>query len=278
MRRRLFSQISPFTYKISVRKGIVQRKIKDAASGLKLALTFSEEPLNVEVYAHKSLIRRTLGHVDPSLQENKAVNLSLSAPKINGILIRPGETFSFWSLAGPCREKSGYREGLTISGGVPGKGIGGGMCQMTNLIHWMVLHSPLTVTELHHHNKVDLFPDFNRQVPFGTGTSIFYNYLDYRFENRTNSIFQLQLYSDEKYLCGRLLCDRELACSYHIAVENEYFSRESDGVFRNNKVLRRCLDKKTGRELSREVIAEAHAKIQYDESYVRGEIVDKSSA
>ena len=51
------------------------------------------------LYGHKSLIRRRLGNVDMRLRENKAVNLALAAPKINGILIKPGEIFSFWSLA-----------------------------------------------------------------------------------------------------------------------------------------------------------------------------------
>ena len=75
------------------------------------------EPLPVVVYAHKSLIRRTLGTVDQKLQENKAVNLSLAAPRVNGVLIRPGETFSFWRMVGPCTARRGYLPGLTISKG-----------------------------------------------------------------------------------------------------------------------------------------------------------------
>ena len=93
------------------------------------------------------------------------MNLSLAAPLVNGILIRPGETFSFWCLVGRTSARRGFREGLTISSGETSKGIGGGMCQFTNLIHWMVLHSELTITEWHHHDGVDLFPDFGRVIP-----------------------------------------------------------------------------------------------------------------
>lgn len=50
--------------------------------------------------------------------------------------------------------------------------------------------------EHHHHDKVDLFPDFNRQIPFGTGTSIYYNYLDYRFRNDTQALYQLLVWVD----------------------------------------------------------------------------------
>lgn len=53
------------------------------------------------------------------------------------------------------------------------------MCQFTNLIHWLILHSPLDIIEHHHHNRFDLFPDHNKKIPFGTGTSIMYNYIEY---------------------------------------------------------------------------------------------------
>lgn len=84
---------------------------------------------------------------------------------MNGALLHPGQVFSFWHMVGSVTAKKGYREGLTISGGQACSDIGGGLCQMTNLIHWMVLHSPLTVTEHHHHDQLDLFPDYHRQVP-----------------------------------------------------------------------------------------------------------------
>ena len=59
-------------------------------------------------------------------------------------------------------EKEGYKEGLTIAKGKPSSGIGGGMCQLSNLIHWMILHTDMEITEHHHHDQIDLFPDFKR--------------------------------------------------------------------------------------------------------------------
>ena len=51
---------------------------------------------------------------------------------------------------------------------------------------------------------LDLFPDFGRQIPFGTGTSISYNYIDYRIKNETTNTYQLRLCTDDEYLCGEL--------------------------------------------------------------------------
>ncbi|MGL5245021.1 MAG: VanW family protein, partial [Sarcina sp.] len=170
--RKLFCEISPLTYKISCFKEQTKRHIELLIDTNKYASERREDKLPFLIYSHNSLIRRKLGNVDMRLQENKATNLNLSAPKINGIIIKPGETFSFWKLVGSCTENKGYKEGLTIQNGSASKGIGGGMCQFTNLLHWMILHSPLEVIEHHHHNEFDLFPDFNRVIPFGTGTSI----------------------------------------------------------------------------------------------------------
>lgn len=262
--RKLFCEISPLTYKISVNKNIIQRNVEDIFSGEKFAKEKQEELLPIVLYKHNSLIRRRFGNVDLQLQENKAVNLSLAAPKINKILIKSGETFSFWKLAGNPSEKKGYKEGLTIERGKPSSGIGGGMCQFTNLIHWLVLHTPLDIVEHHHHDGIDLFPDFDRQVPFGTGTSIMYNYKDYRFKNNTKQDFQLIVYTDEEYLRGEIRCEKALPNSYHIKAEKIFFSRENEVVYRNGEIYRIIVDKSTGNVTEKKLIKTNHAKVMYN--------------
>jgi len=53
-----------------------------------------------KVYYSQSLLRRKLGNVDMSLQEAKIKNLILAVPKFDNIVIRPGQTFSFWKILG----------------------------------------------------------------------------------------------------------------------------------------------------------------------------------
>ena len=269
MARKLFCEISPLTYKISTHKEILKRNIQDKISKIDIATEKSDETLPVVVYNHKSLIRRKLGDVDMTLQNNKAINLAIAAPKVNRIVIRPGQTFSFWHLVGKVSEKQGYKTGLTIKGGNPSSDIGGGMCQFTNLIHWLVLHSPLTIVEHHHHDGVDLFPDFGRVVPFGTGTSILYNYKDYRFRNDTPYTFQLTVYTDDTYLIGNLLCSDNLPNTYHIKVKDEFFSREDGVVYRNNKIYRDTVDVITGNIIETQLIKTNHAKVMYDTSNLK---------
>lgn len=268
MRRKLFCEISPWTFRLSVEKCILARKLSDKLKMVRFAQTKSSAPLPVVVYRHNSLIRRKLGNTDLALQENKAVNLSLAAPRVNNILIRPGETFSFWKLVGRDDARHGYMEGLTIAHGRPSRGIGGGLCQFTNLIHWMVMHSDLTIVEHHHHDGLDLFPDYNRQIPFGTGTSIVFNYLDYRFRNDSENTYQILVYTDGEYLRGELRAAEPLRCSYHINVRDEYFSRENGVVYRNGIVERQVIDKTTGNSLRCDIIRRNHARVMYDTSHL----------
>ena len=159
MERKLFCEISPFTYRLSMEKEILKRHIQDMLRKTLFAKERTEESLPVVVYRHNSLIRRRLGNVNMQLQENKATNLALAVKHIDGLMIRPGETFSVWKLIGRTTKRKGYKEGLTI------------------------------------------VKDKSSQ---GTGTSISYNYIDYRFRNDTQNTYQLRLWTDEEYLCGEL--------------------------------------------------------------------------
>jgi vancomycin resistance protein VanW len=183
------------------------------------------------------------------------------------VLIKPGEVFSLWKLVGECTPKKGYKEGLMIGREEDAQsGIGGGMCQFSNLIHWMVLHTPFGIVEHHHHDGVDMFPDFGRKVPFGTGTSIVYNYLDYRFRNTTDKTYQLITYTDDEYLYGELRSTEHQDFKYRIKVEDEFFSKENGTVYRNSKIYKRTIDRASGNDVEKQLIKTNHAKVLYDTS------------
>ena len=234
-----------------------------------------KEQLPVVAFKHQSLIRRKLGDIDMQLQENKAYNLALSTPKINGILIRPGEVFSFWRLVGKCSKSKGYKEGLFIKSNRISKGIGGGICQFSNLIHWLVLHSPLEIVEKHHHYQADMFPDSCRNVPFGTGTSIMYNYLDYQFINKTDQTFQLITYVNDEYLVGQLRCEHELSYCYEVVEEEHYFEKIDSDYYRHNKVYKIARDK-LDNIIARDLVVENYAKVLYNHELIPTEMILKA--
>lgn len=267
MGRKLFCELGPAAYKISVRKGIILKTVSDLFKGEKYARKKSAEAFDNIIKSHSSLVVRKLQGVDIELQQNKETNLILAAKAINGIVIHPGETFSLWRLIGHPTEKKGYKEGLTISSrkGL-GRGVGGGLCQIANMIHWLVLHSPLQTTEKHHHSDA-IFPDEKRRVPFGTGTSVFYNTLDYRFINRTENDYQILVWVEDGYLCGELRCSAPCNLRYKIYEEGHHFKKEGEDYYRISKVYRSVIDKDSGNE-TKELILDNHSKVLYDHSLI----------
>ena len=138
---------------------------------------------------------------------------------------------------------------------------------MANMIHFLVLNSPLEVTELHHHSDA-LFPDEKRRVPFGTGTSVAYNNVDYRFKNTTDSPVQLLLWIEDGYLCGELRCEKKFPYRYKLAEENHFFAKEGEDYYRNSRVYRIVIDRESGEEIAKELILENHSRVMYDHSLI----------
>lgn len=268
MSRRMFCTLGPMCYKISVFKCRTIRHLKNQRDRKKLAAFKSADLLPNIVKCHSSILLRKLNGVDMRLQENKVTNLELASAKITGIIIKPGETFSFWRLIGPTTAKQGYKEGLVIkTRGELGSAVGGGLCQLANMIHWLVLNSPLTTTEFYHHSDA-LFPDERRKVPFGTGTSVFNNYLDYRFMNTTDQTVQLVLWVEDGNLNGELRSEREFPYRYRLEEENHHYSCENGVFYRISQVYRYTIERATGREVNRELILDNHSKVLYDYSLI----------
>jgi vancomycin resistance protein VanW len=189
-----------------------------------------------ELMSHSSkLIRK----VDPrwmELQENKVHNLELACAKLDGLLIQPGEVFSFCRTIGRTTRRRGYIEGLETRQGRLVGAPGGGLCQLSNLIYWMVLHLDLDIVERHRH-ETDLFPDDERTVPFGMGATVFYNYRDLRFRNSLTQPLVLRVWVERPLLRGAILSTEPLSFAVEIRETAHRFVRRADGsVWRENTV------------------------------------------
>lgn len=267
MARKMFCEINPMCYAISVEKEIIKRKIKNATSKEQFAKEKSEELLPNVVKEHSSILLRKLNNVDMTLQENKVTNIQLACNKINKVVVNPGETFSLWTTVGSTSKRKGYKEGLVIKSTGVSSGCGGGLCQMANMIHWLVLNSPLEVTELHHHSDA-LFPDERRRVPFGTGTSVSYNYLDYRFKNTTDQKVQIVVWIEDGELRGELRSEKEFPYEYDLVEKNHHFRKEGDDYYRVSQVYRNVIDRTTKKTQKRELILDNYSLVMYDHGLI----------
>ena len=240
---------------------VLKRKIEWFFGNKKWAVTQSEKRFAHTVFRHQSMILRPLKNVDMYLQENKRTNLRLAIASIDQLIIRPGETFSVWKLVGKPSKSKGYLDGLVLNQGQITKGIGGGLCQLGNLLFWIFAHSPLTITERHRHG-FDVFPDVNRKVPFGAGATLSYNYIDLQVKNETNHVFQLKLWLDDTHLNGELLSKEKIDKEYSVEERNHLIQTQFWGGYsRHNQIYQ---IEKTQDSINEKLLVENHAIMMYN--------------
>ena len=268
MGRKLFCELGPTAYKISVLKEAVRKDIQDMFKGNKIAKKRDDNKLKYILKGDAKILLRKLEGVDMQLQRNKVVNLKIASSNIDGVIIMPGETFSFWNMVGKPTKEKGYLEGLVIMDSKRfGKDYGGGLCQLANLIHYLVLHTPMEVMELHHHSDA-LFPDYKRRVPFGTGTSVSYKSVDYRFKNTLSYPVHLKVWLDDTMLYGEIRADYELDNKYRLVEEDHHYSLENGVYYRNSNVYRVITNKETKEIVKKELILKNHSRVMYDYSLI----------
>lgn len=241
----------------------LKRKLSWYLNAIKYAKDRKDDKLRHSIIEHQSFLLKPLQNVDMALQRNKTKNLSLAIAKINGTIIHPGEVFSFWKMVGRPTKLKGYLPGLVLSNGQIKSGVGGGLCQMGNLLYWMAIHTPLSITQRYRHSY-DVFPDVNRKVPFGSGATLAYNYIDLQISNNTATPFQLNVWLDKKYLKGSICCTNKIEKTFSIFEKGHKFELQWWGGYtRHNQIWRKIIDERTENQ-TEELITENHAIMMYN--------------
>lgn len=195
------------------------------------------ELLPVEVFSSSCPMYNKNTGFDMVYQENKVHNLKLAAATIDHMLIRPGETFSFSLATRHADRRESYREGLTVINGELTTAPGGGMCQLSNLLFWVFLHSPLTVVERHGHGSKD-FPDPPSDAPMGVDATLAEGWKDLKVRNDTDYTFQIHVAFDAENISGHLYADRQDPLRYVISNGPVSYYRRQGGIWEEVDVVR----------------------------------------
>lgn len=179
---------------------------------------------------------------DIKYQENKAHNLRLACETISGVVISPGETFSFWQLVRHAEEREKYREGLNLVDGKIVFTLGGGLCQLSNELFWCFLHTPLTIVERHPHRVQD-FPLPPEGKPVGTDAAVSEGWLDLKMRNGTSARYQAVSEVCGDCLICEVYCDRPVNEEYEIIASDVQYLENSEGVWQRAKLYRRVWDR-----------------------------------
>lgn len=109
--------------------------------------------------------------------EERAVNVELAAARINGMVIEPGQSFSFSNSVGTRTIQNGYVEAPSYASGRVVTSVGGGICQVSSTLYVSMLLSGIPATQHYFHS---LSVDY---VPVGLDAAIVEGYKDLRFVN-----------------------------------------------------------------------------------------------
>jgi vancomycin resistance protein VanW len=246
-----------------------KRLLRKGKNIISLSSLNKEAYLPCVIARHSSLLFRRLGTSDPMLQKNKITNLRIAIEKLDGLVIPPGKVFSLWKVVGRISKEAGYVEGMLISNGQVSKGLGGGLCQLSNFLFWILLHADVEIVERHHHS-VDVFPDSERTLPFGSGATIFDNYLDLKIRNISDHLLQIKLWLTDDCLKGQILSDAPSDKKFHIFERGHCFINRKGKYFRYNELYRETLKK--GVSVGKEKLFVNFAPVAYEvtEEYLKG--------
>lgn len=111
---------------------------------------------------------------------DRSTNLKLSASKINGTVLMPGEEFSYNKTVGKRTVEAGYKDAKIYENGAVVDGLGGGICQISSTLYNAVLLANLEVTERKNHSYTTSY------VAAGRDATVVYGVKDFKFKNSRN--------------------------------------------------------------------------------------------
>lgn len=129
-----------------------------------------------------------------SSNSNRSTNIRLCASKINGVVLMPGETFSFNSTVGKRTPEAGYKEAPAYLNGKTIMDYGGGICQVSSTLYNAVLYSNLEITERYNHGYQPSY------VKSGLDATVSWGGPDFKFTNNRNYPIKIMTDTSNKIL------------------------------------------------------------------------------
>ncbi len=117
---------------------------------------------------------------------DRTTNLILAANKINGMVLMPGETFSYNKVVGERTISAGYREAPIYVSGEVVDGVGGGICQITTTLYNAVVYANLEIVERSNHQFVPSYARASRDA------TVVYGAIDFKFKNNRDYPIKLE--------------------------------------------------------------------------------------
>lgn len=224
--------------------------------------SFYESELPNQVCTWKIPLLNERSGCDMQFQYNKVDNLKIASKTVHRLILFPNEVFSFWERLRYSSMFGTYKDGLVLQNGKLTNMKGGGLCQLSELLYYLFLHSPLTILERHPHKVLSL-PPLDPEEPYGLDATVYEGWLDLKAKNNTTQKYQILITFDEKYIYGTLCTDGEILYSYEIYNRNVVEFQKEGRSFIKFEVWRRKKEKSSLETIQDEFLYSQEVELTY---------------
>lgn len=123
--------------------------------------------------------------------KNHVINMELITKEVNGIVLLPGDIFSFNKNIGERTEEKGYKSGPIYVRGKIIKDTAGGICQAVSGLYNIALFSNIKILERKAHPKV------SKYIEPGRDATIYWGLIDLIFKNTRKHPIKIVVYLDK---------------------------------------------------------------------------------
>lgn len=182
----------------------LERLADDEAGEQTIALTVAETAPKITTESVNNLgIKELIGKGESTFHGSIASrkhNVALTAGRLNGIIVPPGEVFSFNQAVGDISLATGYQSAYIIKDGRTILGDGGGVCQDSTTMFRAALNAGLEIIERHPHSYRVSY--YEQNSPVGVDATVYSPSTDFKFKNDTpgHILIQTQVDLTKNYL------------------------------------------------------------------------------
>lgn len=170
------------------RKDFSQALLGDSKK-VELQMVATTAPEGVKNYGIYALLGEGVSYFHDSIP-NRIHNLTLASERASGILIAPGETFSFNKSVGKVDNTTGYKPAYVIENGRTVLGDGGGVCQASTTFFRAALNAGLPIIKrTAHAYRVHYYEE---KAELGQDATVYAPSVDLQFKNDTPGYILIQ--------------------------------------------------------------------------------------
>ena len=240
-------KIIPGTFGYHFDMEAAEAAVSEAAFGETLEIPM--EFLEPDIFGEDVYFQDVLGYCETphTKDENRNNNLRRACESMNGLVLQPGDVFSYNDTLGPRTKENGYLRAGAYSGWELVQSYGGGICQGSTTIYGAALYADLEIVHRKNHGYAVSYVDYGLDATVNWGGP------DFQFRNSTHFPIKIAAEVSDGYVKVTILGTEER--DYYVEMESEAGWGDSVIYARSYKCK---YDRETGELISRELEARSN--------------------